>query len=380
MDKMKRSTPIIAGLIADLATRPRRPTGVGRRALLVAAGAAAVIAPTFALGQGAGQAAGQAAGQERVVNVYSSRHYDTDRALYDGFTQVSGIRVRLIEGDADQLIERIRSEGANSPADVLITVDAARLERARAANLLQPVRSQALESRIPAHLRDPDGLWFGLSKRARVLIVPRDWTPPVTLARYEDLANPALRGTVCVRAANHVYNVSLAGSVLSANGPAATEAWAQGLVANMARPPQGGDTPQIQAVAAGQCRIAISNTYYLGRLAASTKPEEKAIADAVRVIFPNQGDRGTHVNVSGAGVVRTAPNRDAAVAFIEYLTSVKAQEMFANGNFEYPVVDEVNVHPVVAGFGRFKEDQLNAVAYSRNGAEALTLMQRAGWR
>lgn len=368
---MKRSTRIVAGLLADLATRQHRPdrsAGAGRRALIAAAGAAALLAPAFAMGQ------------ERVVNVYSSRHYDTDRALYDGFTAATGVRVRLIEGDADQLIERIRNEGANSPADVLITVDAARLERARTANLLQPVRSQVLEGRIPAHLRDPDGQWFGLSKRARVLIVPRDWTPPVALARYEDLANPALRGTICVRAANHVYNVSLAGSVLAATGAAATEAWAKGVVANMARPPQGGDTPQIQAVAAGQCRIAISNTYYLGRLAASTKPDEKAIADAVRVIFPNQGDRGTHVNVSGAGVVRTAPNRDAAVAFIEYLTSVKAQEMFANGNFEYPVVDEVNVHPAVAAFGRFKEDQLNAVAYSRNGAEALTLMQRAGWR
>lgn len=368
---MKRSTPIVAGLIADLATRKPRQAAAGsasRRALLVAAGAASLLAPALAFGQ------------ERVVNVYSSRHYDTDRALYDGFTAATGVRVRLIEGDADQLIERIRSEGANSPADVLITVDAARLERARAANLLQPVRSQVLESRIPAHLRDPDGQWFGLSKRARIMVVARDWTPPVALARYEDLANPALKGTICVRAANHVYNVSLAGAVLAANGAAGTEAWAKGVVANMARPPQGGDTPQIQAVAAGQCRIAITNTYYLGRLAASTKPEEKAVADAVRVVFPNQGDRGTHVNVSGAAVVRTAPNKEAAVAFIEYLTSVKAQEMFANGNFEYPVVDEVNVHPVVAAWGRFKEDQLNAVAYARNGAEALTLMQRAGWR
>jgi iron(III) transport system substrate-binding protein len=371
---MKRSTPVVAALLASLAMRPKaaahRPGGARRRALLAAAGAAALVAPTLAYGQ------------ERVVNVYSSRHYDTDRALYDGFTQATGVRVRLIEGDADQLIARIASEGANSPADVLITVDAARLERARVAGILQPVRSPLLEQRVPVHLRDPDGHWFGLSKRARVLIVPRDWTPPAPLARYEDLANPALKGTVCVRASNHVYNISLAGAVLAANGAAATEAWAKGLVANMARPPQGGDTPQIQAVAAGQCRIAIANTYYLGRLAASEKPEEKAVADAVRVIFPNQGagDRGTHVNVSGAGVVRSAPNREAAVAFIEYLTGVAAQDMFANGNFEYPVVDEVNLHQAVAGFGRFREDQLNAVAYARNGAEALSIMQRAGWR
>jgi iron(III) transport system substrate-binding protein len=367
---MKRSTPIVANIIAGFATRRCRRRGGRRRALLLAAGAAALLAPAFAFGQ------------ERVVNVYSSRHYDTDRALYDGFTQATGVRVRLIEGDADQLIERIRNEGPNSPADVLITVDAARLERARAANLLQPVRSETLERRIPAHLRDPDGHWFGLSVRARVIMVARDWTPPVPLARYEDLANPALKGTICVRSANHVYNISLAGSILAANGPAATEAWAKGVVANMARPPQGGDTPQIQAVAAGQCRIAIANTYYLGRLAASSNAADREVAGRVTVIFPNQGpgDRGTHVNVSGGGVVRTAPNRDAAVAFLEYLTSVRAQEMFANGNFEYPVVDEVNIHPAISALGRFRQDTLNAVAYARNGAEALAIMQRAGWR
>lgn len=365
---MKRRQDITVSPPAGTAAGAREIRHGGRRALLAAGAAAALLAP------------GLAFAQDRVVNVYSSRHYDTDRALYDGFTQATGVRVRLIEGDADQLIERIRNEGANSPADVLITVDAARLERARAANLLQPVRSPVLEQRVPAHLRDPAGHWFGLSKRARVFVVARDWTPPAALARYEDLANPALKGTICVRAANHVYNISLAGSILAADGPAGLEAWAKGVVANMGRPPQGGDTPQIQAVAAGQCRIAISNTYYLGRLAASSNAAERAVADAVRVIFPNQADRGTHVNVSGAGVVRTAPNRDAAVAFIEYLTSVRAQEMFANGNFEYPVVDEVNVHPIVRAFGSFREDTLNAVAYSGNGAEALTAMQRAGWR
>jgi iron(III) transport system substrate-binding protein len=319
--------------------------------------------------------------QERVVNVYSSRHYDTDRALYDGFTAVSGgVRVRLIEGDADQLIERIRNEGANSPADVLVTVDAARLVRAMDAGLLAPVKSQVLESRIPAHLRDPDGHWFGLSKRARVLIVPKDWTPPKPIARYEDIADPAFRNTILVRSSNHVYNISLAGSILAANGEAGLEAWARGVVANMARPPQGGDTPQILAVAAGQGRIAISNTYYLARLLRSGNAAERAAAETLKPIFPNQADRGTHVNVSGAGVVRTAPNREAAQAFIEYLTSLKAQEMFANGNNEYPVVDEVNVVPEVAAWGRFKEDRLNATAYARNGAQALAIMQRAGWR
>jgi iron(III) transport system substrate-binding protein len=210
--------------------------------------------------------------------------------------------------------------------------------------------------------------------------VPKDWTPPKQLARYEDLADPAFRNTILVRTSNHVYNISLAGSILAANGEAGLEAWARGVVANMARPPQGGDTPQIMAVAAGQGRIAISNTYYLARLLRSDKADEKAAAQSLKVIFPNQADRGTHVNISGAGVVRTAPNREAAQAFIEYLTSVKAQEMFANGNNEYPVVDEVNVVPEVAAWGRFKEDRLNATAYAKNGAQALAIMQRAGWR
>jgi iron(III) transport system substrate-binding protein len=319
--------------------------------------------------------------QERVVNVYSSRHYDTDRALYDGFTEVSGgVRVRLIEGGADALIERIRTEGALSPADVLVTVDAARLVRAMDANLLAPVKSQILESRIPAHLRDPDGYWFGLSKRARVLMVPKDWTPPKPIARYEDIADPAFRRTILVRSSDHVYNISLGGSILAANGEAGLEAWARGVVANMARPPEGGDTPQIMAVAAGLGRIAVSNTYYLGRLLGRGTAEEMAAGGRIRVIFPNQGDRGTHVNISGAGVVRTAPNREAAQGFIEYLTSIKAQEMFANGNFEYPVVEGVAMHPVVAAWGPFKEDRLNATAYARNGAQALAIMQRAGWR
>ncbi|MFQ3623706.1 MAG: extracellular solute-binding protein [Acetobacteraceae bacterium] len=318
--------------------------------------------------------------QERVVNVYSSRHYDTDRALYDGFTTVSGVRVRLIEGEADALIERIRNEGANSPADVLVTVDAARLVRAMDAGLLAPVRSAVLEARVPAHLRDPDGHWFGLSTRARILMVPADWTPPKPIARYEDIADPAFRNTILTRSSNHPYNISLAGSILHHNGVEGLEAWCRGIVANLARPPQGGDTPQILAVAAGQGRIAISNTYYLARLLRSANAREREAAQRIKAIFPNQGDRGTHVNISGAGVVRTAPNRDHAIAFIEYLTSIKAQEMFANGNNEYPVVgDAVSVVPEVAAWGRFRQDELNATIYARRGAQALMIMQRAGW-
>lgn len=321
-----------------------------------------------------------AAQAQREVNVYSSRHYDTDRDLYDGFTRASGVRVRLIEGNADQLMERMRSEGANSPADVLITVDAARLWRAKDAQLLQPVRSAVLEERVPANLRDPDGFWFGLSKRARVIMYDREKGLPEGLARYEDLARPELRGTLCIRSSGNEYNISLAGSILAAHGPSALEEWSRGLVANMARPPQGGDTPQILAVAAGQCRLAVSNTYYLGRLINSQRAEERAAGARIGVLFPNQADRGTHVNVSGAGVARHAPNRDAAVAFIEYLTGPDAQRMFAEGNFEYPVVAGVPLHPTLVGFGRFREDALNAGVFGANGPEALQIMQRAGWR
>jgi iron(III) transport system substrate-binding protein len=338
-----------------------------RRALL----AGAALAPI------ASRVRAQAAGE---VNVYSSRHYDTDRDLYDGFTRESGIRVRLIEGGEDQLLERMRSEGANSPADVLLTVDAARLWRAKDAGLLAPTQSAVLEARVPANVRDPEGYWFGLSKRVRVIMYDRAQGLPAGLARYEDLARPEFRNTICVRTSSHLYNVSLAGSIMAANGPGVLEEWARGVVANMARPPQGGDIPQILGVAAGQCRLAIANTYYLGRLLNSSKPEEKAAAQKIGVLHPNQGDRGAHVNISGAGVARHAPNREAAVKFIEYLTSERAQKLFAEGNFEYPVVPGSAVHPTLVGFGDFKEDSLNAATYGANGPEALQIMQRAGWR
>jgi len=322
------------------------------------------------------------AAAQQELNLYSSRHYDTDRELYDAFSRETGIRVRLIEGDADQLLARIQAEGANSPADVLITVDAARLERAKAAGILSPLRSEVLEARIPASLRDPDGTWFAVSRRARVIMYDKAKGLPEGLARYEDLADPRFRGQVCIRAAAHPYNTSLAGSILAADGAAATEAWAKGLVANMARAPQGGDRDQFRAIPAGQCGIAVSNTYYLGQMLTSQRAEDRAIAERIGVLFPNQaaGDRGAHVNISGAGVVKTAPNREAAVRFLEYLTGAKAQEIFAVGNMEYPVVEEAPLHPVLAALGSFRADPLNPSVFGASSAEALRIMQRAGWR
>lgn len=318
--------------------------------------------------------------QDRTLAIYSSRHYDTDRELYDGFTRQTGVRIRLIEANVDQLLERIRAEGANSPADVLVTVDAGRLARAREANVLAQVRSTVLDSRIPAHLRDPEGFWFGFSSRARVVMYDRNLGLPAGLARYEDLAKPEFRGMVSTRSSSNIYSIGWTASVLAANGAEATEAWARGIAANLSRPPQGGDTDQIRAVAAGQGRLAISNTYYLGLLHRSARAEEREIAARMAVLFPNQGDRGAHVNISGAGVVRTAPNREAAQAFLEYLSSPPAQSIFADGNMEYPVVADARPHAFLVGLGQFRQDPLNAARLAELSPEALRIMQRANWR
>ena len=316
------------------------------------------------------------------VNVYSSRHYDSDRAVYDAFSKETGIRVRLIEGDADQLIERIRNEGANSPADVFITVDAARLARAADAGILAPFKSEVIASRIPAGLRDPDGRWFAMSTRARVVMYDKERGAPAGLTRYEDLADPRFKGQICVRSAAHPYNTSLGASILAADGPEKTEAWARGFAANLARPPQGGDRDQFRAIPSGQCRIAIANTYYLAGVGASERPDDKALFERIGVIFPNQGegDRGTHVNISGAGLVKTAPNREAAIRFLEYLVGDEAQAKFALGNMEYPAVPSAPLHPVLKSMGTFRAEPVNAERTNTFAGPALQIMQRAGWR
>jgi iron(III) transport system substrate-binding protein len=343
-----------------------------RRSLLAATGLAATGAALFT--------PRLARAQDRSIAVYSARHYDSDRTLFDTFTRESGIRVRVIEANADQLIERIRAEGANSPADVLITVDAGRLVAAQNAGLLQPARSARLDAAIPAHLRDTEGHWFAFSARARVVMYDKARGLPAGLARYEDLAKPDYRGMISVRSSSNIYNVVWTASMIAANGEAATEEWARGIAANLSRPPQGGDTDQIRAVAAGQGRLAISNTYYLGNLARSARAEDREIANRMGVLFPNQADRGTHVNVSGAGVARGAPNREGAVAFLDYLAGPTAQAIFADGNNEYPVVADAQPNAFLRGLGDFKQDLVNAGAVAARSADALRLMQRANWR
>ncbi len=319
------------------------------------------------------------ASAEEIVNIYNSRHYASDKQLYEAFTKATGIQVNVVEGKHDELMQRMTSEGAKSPADVLITVDAGRLALAATENLLQPVSTPMLEKAIPVHLRHPDGLWYGLAMRARVLVYAKGRINPAQLSSYEALADPQFKGQVLTRSSSNSYTLSLVGSIIAANGPQKTEAWAKGLVANFARPPEGGDTDQIKAVAAGQGGIALANTYYLGKLIASSKPEDQAIAEKVAVFFPNQQDRGTHVNISGAGVAKHAPHRDNAIKLIEYLAT-DGQRYFADVNFEYPVNPAMKPHPILAAFGEFKQDTLNAATYAANSIEAAKIMDRAGWK
>ena len=318
--------------------------------------------------------------QEKVLNLYSSRHYQTDDALYENFTRKTGIRINRIEANEDALIERMKNEGARSPADILLTVDAGRLWRAEQAGLLQPVRSKVLEERIPADLRHPEGLWFAFSMRARVILYAKGAIEPTTIRDYEDLADPKLKGRICVRSSSNMYNLSMLGAMIAGNGPEKAESWARAVVANMARAPKGGDTDQIKSVAAGECQVAIANTYYYVRLLKSDKADERAAAQKLGVIFPNQGNRGTHVNISGAGVARHAPHREAAIQFLEYLSSPEAQAYFANGNNEYPVVGAITANPELAALGKFKRDTLNVSLFGRNQGAAQMAFDRAGWK
>jgi iron(III) transport system substrate-binding protein len=318
--------------------------------------------------------------QQKELNLYTARHYQTDEALYTEFTQQTGIKVNRIEAGEDAIIERMKQEGARSPADVLMTVDAGRLWRAEQAGLLQPTRSRVLEERVPAELRHPDGLWFGFSMRARPIFYAKGKVDPATLSRYEDLADPRLKGKICIRSGSAVYNLSLLSSMIAASGPEKAEQWARGVVANMARAPNGGDTDQLTALAAGECDVAVANTYYFVRLIKSTKPEERAVAEKIGVVFPNQGDRGAHVNISGAGVARNAPHHDAAVKFLEYLASPSAQRYFTHGNNEYPVAPGVESNKELASIGTFRKDALNVSLLGRNQGVAQQIYDRAGWK
>ena len=318
--------------------------------------------------------------QEKVVNLYSSRHYDTDERLYTDFTQATGIKVNRVEAQPDALLERMKAEGANSPADVFISVDAGRIERAREMGLLQPLNSSVIKTAVPANLRDPEDHWFGFSSRARVIMYNKDKVKVGDISTYEDLADPKWKGKILNRSSTHIYNQSLTGSILAALGEAKTEAWCKGLVANFAHPPKGGDRDQIRGCAAGEADIAISNTYYLGNIIKKPDAKDADVLTIIGIIFPNQGDRGTHANISGGGLAASAKNKENGIKFLEYLLTPAAQSYFAEGNDEYPVVAGVPLPKTLAAFGTFKQDQLNARVYARNNAEALKIMDRSGWK
>ncbi|MFT3735358.1 MAG: Fe(3+) ABC transporter substrate-binding protein [Rhodocyclaceae bacterium] len=316
---------------------------------------------------------------DKELNLYSARHYQTDEALYTNFEKATGIKIRRIEASEDALLERIRNEGANSPADVFITVDASRLAKADELGLFAAVKSQVLESRIPAHMRTGD--WFAFSTRARVIVYNKANINRNDVQTYEQLATPKLKGQICVRSGMHPYNLSLGSALIAHNGEAKAEEWARGVVANFARSPKGGDTDQIKAVAAGECGVALVNSYYMARLMRSSNADDRKVVDAVTVVWPNQATTGTHLNISGGGMLKTAPNKEAAVKFLEYLSSDEAQIHFADGNNEWPVVPSVKVkNPALEQLGAFKADTLPIGQTSKGASRAQMMYDRAGWR
>ena len=331
--------------------------------------------------------AGGVSAQEQVVNLYSARHYQTDEALYSNFTKTTGIRINRVDADDAGILARLKAEGAASPADVILLVDAARLAKGDSEGLFQPIKSPLLEKAIPAQLRaqaTPEGTtWFGFSTRARVIVYDKLKVKKTDVDTYEELADPKNKGLLCTRSGSHPYNLSLFGAVTEHLGAARAEEWLKGMVANMARPPKGGDTDQIKGVASGECGIAITNSYYLARILRSSAPEDKAIADKVGVVFPNQQSWGTHVNIAGAAVAKNAKNSANAVKFMEYLASPEAQNYFANGNNEWPAVASVKVSnaalQAMSG-GSFKSETIPISTVGANQVKVQQMLDRVGYK
>lgn len=328
---------------------------------------------------------GSALAQQPTLNIYSARHYQTDEALYDNFSKATGIKIQRVDADDAGILARLKTEGAASPADVILLVDASRLWRAEVDGLFQPLKSAVLEKRVPVQLRGKDGgqgsQWFGLSTRARVVVYAKDRVKREDVDTYEELADPKNKGRLCTRSGSHPYNLSLFGAMQEHLGPEATEKWLKGLVTNMARAPKGGDTDQIKAVASGECGIALTNTYYLARLMRSENPEDKTVMSKVGVVFPNQNSWGTHVNIAGVAIARHAKNRDAAVKFIEYLASDSAQVYFADGNNEWPVVANVKVaNPALSALGDFKTETIPVSVVGMNQIKVQQMLDRVGYK
>tara|TARA_R110000850_G_scaffold182360_1_gene307822 strand:+ start:83430 stop:84467 length:1038 start_codon:yes stop_codon:yes gene_type:complete len=314
------------------------------------------------------------------VNVYTHRHYEADQQLFQKFEEQTGIKVNVINASADELIQKMTLEGQNSPADVLITVDAGRLHRAKTSGLLQSISSDVLDSIIPSNLKDVDNQWFALTKRARVIAYAKDRVNPEELSSYENLTDAKWKNKLLIRSSSNIYNQSLLASLIAHQSEENAKAWAEGIVENMARSPKGNDRDQVKAVAAGEGDLAIVNTYYIGMLTNSDNPEERKAAEAVGIFFPNQETTGTHVNVSGAGVAQYAPNKENAIKFIEFLVSEEAQKVFASTNYEYPVNTNVEVSETLKNWGEFKEDNINLSLLGENNKKAVILFDEASWK
>lgn len=314
------------------------------------------------------------------INVYTHRHYATDKKLNEMFTKETGIKVKIVKGKSSQLLKRLEIEGEYSPADILVTVDAGRLQIAKTKGLLQSISSDTLNTNIPLHLRDPDGMWYALTKRARVIVYSKDRVDPKELSTYEDLTNPKWKGKIAIRSSNNVYNQSLLASLIAHNGEEKSLEWAKGVVENFARKPKGNDKSQAKAIAAGIADVAVMNTYYIGRMSASKDLAEQAITEQIGVFFPNQDGRGTHVNISGIGVAKYSKNRENAIKYIEFLASKKAQTIYAQANFEYPVLKGVEPSGIVKSWGAFKEDSLPMNTLGELNAKAVKTFDKAGWR
>lgn len=315
-----------------------------------------------------------------VVNLYTSRHYDIDDELFAAFTEETGIKVNIIKGKENELIERLSREGEATKGDLFFTADAGRLHWAKEKGLLQSVESETLMKNIPENLRDKDHQWFGLTKRARILVYAKDRVDPSELSTYEELADPQWKGKILIRSSENIYNQSLLASFIELNGKEAAKEWANGIVANMARDPKGGDTDQLKAVVAGQGDVAIMNSYYVGRLLNSSNPEEVDVAEQVGVFFPNQETTGTHVNVSGIGVAKHAKNKENAIKLIEFLSSPKAQAKFAEANFEYPVNPSVEPSDLLKSWGEFKSQDINLSILGKNNTDAVKIFNEVGWK
>ena len=313
------------------------------------------------------------------INVYSHRHYDSDAVLFEKFTKETGIKVNVVKGSADQLIQRLISEGKNSPADILLTVDAGRLHRAKEAGILQPVKSKKLQQNVPPSMSDPDGHWYGMTVRARVIVYAKGRVKPTELSTYEDLASPKWRARIAVRSSSNIYNQSLLASIIAANGPDKALSWAKAVRKNMVRAPRGSDRDQARTVASGLADVAVINTYYLGILANSTTVADREVAKKVGVFFPNQKGRGAHINVSGGGVTSSSKNKKEAIQFLEFLTNPQSQKTFGEQSYEYPVKIETNRSKLLESWGPFKADKVNLSVLGTKNSEAVKIFDRAGW-